>query len=91
MSTAYVINGSEDGVIGVCSNKKAAIRVAMDYLSQYLDTGIYDYYASDFYLNKVRKTTYANQSKQLKKGFACLCNDWAETNVEITAFEVQSK
>ena len=33
MKDVFVIHGSEDGVIGVASNKKAAYRIANEYLS----------------------------------------------------------
>jgi hypothetical protein len=35
MKKAYTVKGSEDGTLAVTSNRKAAYRVAVGYLSQY--------------------------------------------------------
>lgn len=61
MKKVYVIKGSEDGILGVTSNKKAAFRIASEYLT--------NPNAANADENKKLIMTYSQFCKELKNEF----------------------
>ena len=61
----YTVKGSEDGVIGVFSNKKAAFHCAYEYAKNNAGAA-FDYLETDTYNNKYVPATYQKACASLK-------------------------
>ena len=74
--TVYVVNGSEDGLLGVYGNVKAAYRVAKDYL----DNGCGE--------NTI-EVSYKKACKELRNYYTSveLATHYSDCNASITSIE----
>ncbi len=57
MAKVYTVEGSEDGILGVYANKRAAIKKAHDYATLYGEREVEDSFEN--YLNELKNTDKA--------------------------------
>ena len=80
----FYVRGSEDGPLGVYTNRKLAFEAAMDYIKDYADSAFINY-------TKEHKPTYNRVCSLLKRRWSSVIISTDYPTAEITALELNYK